>query len=140
MGINGGELLVIAVLALIVIGPERLPQYASQLARMVRELRRMAAGAREQVRAELGPEFEDVDWQKLDPRQYDPRRIVKDALNEVWEDEPEPAPPPARARRGSTRTKPDLEKPASRTGGRPGGGASRPGDVVGPAPYDTEAT
>ncbi len=131
MGMNGGEFLIIAVLALLVIGPERLPQYAAQLGRVVRELRTMAAGAREQVRSELGPEFDDVDWQKLDPRQYDPRRIVREALRDAWEDD---------APTGPASTGERFLKPAGRTGSRPGGGASRPGDVTGPAPFDTEAT
>jgi sec-independent protein translocase protein TatB len=142
MGINGGELLVIALLALLVIGPERLPHYAGQLGRLVREARRMAIGARDQVKAELGPEFDDVDWQKLDPRQYDPRRIVKDALTEVWDDDPEPAGSRrgTGAARGTHRDAPDMVKPAGRAGARAGGGASRPGDTVGPAPFDSEAT
>jgi sec-independent protein translocase protein TatB len=126
---NGGELVIIAVIALLVIGPERLPHYAQQLARLVRELRRMATGAREQVRAELGPEFDDVDWQKLDPRQYDPRRIVREALQDAWDD-PEPAQAPDDSR---------LKK-AARPASRPGGGASRPGDTTGPAPFDDDAT
>ena len=49
----------------------------------------MAQGASEQVRSELGPEFDDVDWRKLDPRQYDPRRIVREALADLpgpWRD------------------------------------------------------
>jgi sec-independent protein translocase protein TatB len=118
-GINGGEFLVLVVLALLVIGPERLPQYAAQLGRFVREARKMAVGAREQVRAELGPEFDDVDWQKLDPRQYDPRRIVREALSDTLDEEP---------------------VKAARPGRRPRGTASRPGDATGPAPYDDEAT
>ncbi len=129
LGMNGGELVIIAVIALLVIGPERLPHYAQQLARLVRELRRMATGAREQVRAELGPEFDDVDWQKLDPRQYDPRRIVREALQDAWDD-PEPAQAPDDSR---------LKK-AARPASRPGGGASRPGDTTGPAPFDDDAT
>jgi sec-independent protein translocase protein TatB len=79
-GINGGEFVVLLIVAAIVLGPERLPEYASQLARLVRNLRQMAAGASQQVRSELGDEFQDVDWSKLDPRQYDPRRIVREAL------------------------------------------------------------
>lgn len=85
--INGAEFVVLLVIVLIVIGPERLPTYAAQLGRLVREVRKMAMGAREQVRAELGPEFDDVDWSKLDPRQYDPRRIVREALSDTL-DEP----------------------------------------------------
>jgi sec-independent protein translocase protein TatB len=78
--INGGEFLILVVVALVVLGPERLPQYAAQLGRLVREARGFAVKAREQVRSELGEEFDDVDWTALDPRRYDPRRIVRDAL------------------------------------------------------------
>ena len=80
--INGGELLIIIVLAVVLIGPERMPQYAAQLARLVKRLRALASDARERVADELGPEMADVDWSKLDPRKYDPRRIVRDALLE----------------------------------------------------------
>ena len=85
--INGGEFLVLIVVALVILGPERLPQYAQQLGRLVREARTFAGKAREQVRAEMGEEFDDVDWQALDPRRYDPRRIVREALTDT--------PPPA---------------------------------------------
>ena len=42
----------------------------------------MAQGASRQMRDEMGPEFDDIDWRKLDPRQYDPRRIVREALSD----------------------------------------------------------
>jgi sec-independent protein translocase protein TatB len=86
-GINPSEFIVLVVVAAVVLGPERLPEYAQQLARLVREMRRMAQGASAQVRDELGPEFDDIDWRKLDPRQYDPRRIVREALADVWDPE-----------------------------------------------------
>ncbi|QOR72609.1 twin-arginine translocase TatA/TatE family subunit [Ruania alkalisoli] len=76
---NVEELLIIAVVAVILIGPQHLPKYAEQLARLVRTLRDMARGATESIREELGPDA-DLDFSKLDPRQYDPRRIVRDAL------------------------------------------------------------
>jgi sec-independent protein translocase protein TatB len=82
LGINGSEFIVLLVVAAVVLGPERLPQYAQQLARLVRELRRVSQGAQEKIRAEMGPEFDDVDWYKFDPRRYDPRRIVREALTE----------------------------------------------------------
>ncbi|MEO7746701.1 MAG: twin-arginine translocase TatA/TatE family subunit [Actinomycetota bacterium] len=78
--INGGEFLVLGAVAVVVLGPERLPTYAAQLGKLVREARTFARNAREQVRGEMGEEFDDIDWQKLDPRRYDPRRIVRDAL------------------------------------------------------------
>ncbi|MEH0108138.1 Sec-independent protein translocase TatB [Tersicoccus sp. MR15.9] len=99
LGINGSEFIVLAVLAILLLGPERIPEYASQLARLTREVKRIATGARQQLKDELGDDFEDVDWRKLDPRQYDPRRIVREAL---FEDEPTgtggtPRPAPATA-------------------------------------------
>ncbi len=79
-GINGGEALVMLVVAVAVVGPDRLPQYAARLGVLVRQLRRYALQAKARVDEELGEQVGDVDWQSLDPRQYDPRRIVRDAL------------------------------------------------------------
>jgi len=83
LGINGSEFIVLLAVAAVVLGPERLPRYAQQLGQLIRELRRMAGEAQEKVREELGPEFDEVDWRALDPRQYDPRRIVREALADV---------------------------------------------------------
>ena len=85
-GITLDKLLLIAVLAAILIGPERLPALAEKLGALVRGLRDLAGGAKERMREEMGPEFDEVDWRRLDPRQYDPRRIVMDALR----DDPKP--------------------------------------------------
>ncbi|MGH3654577.1 sec-independent translocase [Glutamicibacter sp.] len=85
-GINGGEFIVLAVLAVVILGPEKLPEYAKKLANLVKEVRRMANGAKEQLREEVGDEVADIDWKKLDPRQYDPRRIIKDALVDEFDD------------------------------------------------------
>ena len=145
-GINGQELLIILVVALVVIGPERLPRYAETLGRLVREGRKMALGLREQVREEIGPEFDDVDWRKLDPRQYDPRRIVKEALADTFEDvvptKKTSATPAAAAGAGAgggaksveASAGPDLTKRA--TGGADGSGTTAPAA----APFDDDAT
>lgn len=74
------KLFVIALIAVLLLGPTRLPVYASKLASLVRTVRGMADQARDRMRDEMGDDFVDVDWQKLDPRQYDPRRIIRDAL------------------------------------------------------------
>ncbi|MCI2959208.1 sec-independent translocase [Agromyces atrinae] len=79
-GLTFEKLLIIGVIAVFLLGPDRLPHYAAQLGRLVRSLRDMANGAKDRMREEMGPEFDDVDWQKLDPRQYDPRRIIREAL------------------------------------------------------------
>ena len=82
MGLTFEKLLVILVIAVFVVGPERLPNYAAKLAQLVKSLKQMASGAKDRMRDEMGPEFDDVDWKQLDPRQYDPRRIIRDALLE----------------------------------------------------------
>ncbi|GAA3748891.1 twin-arginine translocase TatA/TatE family subunit [Leifsonia bigeumensis] len=81
-GLTFEKLLVIGILAVFLLGPERLPYYASQLARLVKNLKKMADGAKDRMREEMGPDFDEVDWKKLDPRQYDPRRIIREALTE----------------------------------------------------------
>ncbi|WP_426225518.1 Sec-independent protein translocase TatB [Pseudarthrobacter sp. DSP2-3-2b1] len=79
-GINGPEFFLLLLIGILVIGPQRLPEYTQKLANLVKEVRRMASGAREQIKEEVGIDIDDVDWKKYDPRQYDPRRIIKEAL------------------------------------------------------------
>lgn len=79
-GLTFDKVIIIAVIAVFLVGPERLPGYAAQLARLVRGVRAMADGAKVRLRDEMGTDFDEVDWKKLDPRQYDPRRIIRDAL------------------------------------------------------------
>jgi sec-independent protein translocase protein TatB len=96
-GISSEKLIILGVIAVFILGPERLPGYAKSLANLVKGLRRMSENAKSQLKSELGDEYEEVDWRKLDPRQYDPRRIIREALNE--EVQPyEPARKPAGAR------------------------------------------
>ena len=80
LDINGWEFILLLIIGIVVLGPERLPEYAAKLARLVRQVKGMAQNAREQLKEQMGPDFEDVDWIKYDPRQYDPRRIVREAL------------------------------------------------------------
>jgi len=74
------KIVVIAVIAALVVGPAKLPEYAARLARLVRSFRGMVDGAQSRMRDELGPDFSEIDWKKLDPRQYDPRQIIRDSL------------------------------------------------------------
>lgn len=79
-GINTPELILIVLVAVLVIGPTRLPGYVEKLKNLIREVRKMASGARETIKEEAGVDIDDIDWKKLDPRQYDPRRIIREAL------------------------------------------------------------
>lgn len=65
-----GKILVLAVIALVVFGPDQLPKMASQAGRTLRELRRMADGATRDLREGLGPEFSDFDVRDLHPGNF----------------------------------------------------------------------
>lgn len=82
VGLTMEKILVILVIAMFVLGPDKIPYYAKKFGELVRSVKRMADGAKERVREEVGPDFDDVDWRQLDPRQYDPRRIVREAFAE----------------------------------------------------------
>jgi sec-independent protein translocase protein TatB len=72
------KLLILAVLALVVFGPEELPKIAAQAGRALRELRRIADGARADLREGLGPEFSDFGIDDLNPRRFVQKRLLSD--------------------------------------------------------------
>jgi sec-independent protein translocase protein TatB len=78
-GLTFEKIVLIGVVAAFLLGPERLPYYASQLARLVKKLKQLAEGAKERLGDEMG---EEIDWKQLDPRQYDPRRIIRAAISD----------------------------------------------------------
>ena len=128
-GLTFEKLLIIGVIAVFLLGPERLPHYAAQLGRLVRSLRDMANGAKDRMREEMGPDFDEVDWKKLDPRQYDPRRIIREALTDV-DPFAEPAAEPVVARASVNENSAYLQRKRQREAL----GADEPG------PFDSEAT
>lgn len=81
-GLTAEKIILLVVLAALIIGPSRLPDVAARLGNVVRALRRLASNAEGRLREELGPEFDEVDWRRLDPRRYDPRQITRAALEE----------------------------------------------------------
>ena len=68
--LNFTKLLVLGVLAIVIFGPDQLPKVAAQAGRTLRELRRIAEGARNDLREGLGPEFSDFDFDDLNPRTF----------------------------------------------------------------------
>lgn len=88
--VGWGEILVLLVAGLFILGPERLPEAAAWLGRTIRQVRGFASGASEQLRNELGPEFDQLrkpiedlreplrDLRGL--REFDPRRAMVRSL------------------------------------------------------------
>lgn len=72
------KLLALAVLALIIFGPHELPKIASQAGRALRDLRRIAEGAKADLRDGLGPEFQDFDFEDLNPRRFVQKHLLDD--------------------------------------------------------------
>lgn len=104
------ELTVIALVAIFVFGPDRLPDLAKQAGAMLRKARTFANSARDELRDELGPEFSDLELRDLDPR-----TIVRKHIMEAMEEA-------------------EDEQAATRTKGK------RPLDEGEVPPYDSDAT
>ena len=78
LDINAPEFVLLLVLAVILFGPERLPELARKAARVVRYLRTMAGSAQQQLSRELGPGFEDLDLSDLNPRAFVQKHLLDD--------------------------------------------------------------
>lgn len=135
------ELMVLVVVGLIVLGPERLPGLARDAGRLLRSLRDIAQGARTQLRDELGPEFADLDLRNLNPKtalrravlgddfdaddyRFSPKQYLQDAMA----DEPEPRISMTKANGAA----PSASRPRPRP--RPYRAPEEP------TPYDSDAT
>ena len=76
------ELAVIALVAVVVLGPDRLPDLARQAAQLLHRARGLAHSARDELRSELGPEYADLQLRDLDPRTI-VRKHITEAMAEV---------------------------------------------------------
>ena len=92
-GIGLPEFALLAIVALLVFGPDKLPEVARQAGRMVRQVRDLAQSARAQVADELGPEFADLDLRDLNPRTL----VKKHLLDDLEADEQKPGHRPLKA-------------------------------------------
>ena len=81
--IGGGEIIGLAILGMILVGPDRLPKAAADAARFIRKVRNLTSGAGEELKKNLGPGFED-----LDVRDLNPRRLIQKHVLDVVEDNP----------------------------------------------------
>jgi sec-independent protein translocase protein TatB len=76
-GIGPLELVVIAIVAVLVFGPDRLPEFARTAGRLLRQVRQMVSNAQNDLRDELGPEFADLDIQDLNPRNFVRKHLLE---------------------------------------------------------------
>lgn len=102
--------MVIFVVAVVVFGPDRLPDFARQAGRFLHQMKQFTTSARDDIRNELGPEFADLELADLDPR-----NAVRKHILEAMQDE-----------------EPTNTVPVNR--------GARPLEVEERPPYDSEAT
>jgi sec-independent protein translocase protein TatB len=127
--IGWGEIVVVALAALFIFGPDRLPTLARDAAQGLKKLREAMSGMREQVNESLGDDFADL--RDLDLRKYHPKTFIRDQL--FGDDD---APP---VRRGSATGSAGLVNGAA-GGAAPAAAMARPRDAATPPPFDVDAT
>jgi sec-independent protein translocase protein TatB len=111
------KLLILAVIALVIFGPNELPKIAAQAGKALRDLRRIAEGAKNDLRDGLGPEFADFELEDLNPKRF----VQKHLLDDVNGDN------------GNSAARATATAQAARTNGT----LLAPGER---APYDPDAT
>ena len=91
-GVGLPEMAVILVVALLIFGPDRLPEFARQAGRMLRQVKQFSQNARDDLRSELGPEYANLELTDLDPRRA-MRKYIQDAWDETDDADTEPVRP-----------------------------------------------
>ena len=97
--IGAGEILGLAILGMILVGPERLPKMAVEAAQWVKTARGLATKATAELRENLGPGFED-----LQPKDLNPKTFVKKQISELLDEET----PKPKVKRPTAMIDPDL--------------------------------
>ncbi|MCV2490699.1 twin-arginine translocase TatA/TatE family subunit [Geodermatophilus sp. YIM 151500] len=138
--IGWGEIVVLALAALFIFGPERLPSLARDAASGLKKVRRAITGVRAQVDESLGDDFPHL--RDVDFRQYHPRTFIRNQL--LGDDDDLP---PVRRGTGTGRAG-AVHRPG--TGHRAGAAAAaatvtahaaaRSRDRSTPPPFDPDAT
>ncbi len=77
-----GEIAIIAVVGLLVFGPDKLPKAAADTARMLRNLRAMATSARRDLVDAAGLDSDDAKQTMRDLSQFHPKRLVGDLFTD----------------------------------------------------------
>jgi sec-independent protein translocase protein TatB len=132
---NMAEIVVLGVLAVIIFGPEKLPELARKTARVLSYLRNIANDAQGRLRQELGPEFADLELADLNPRAL----VTKHLLNPIQE-EVDAYKPAIGAAASSQATAQAGELPATAASSDTDTRVLEPAGAPGMVAFDTEAT
>jgi sec-independent protein translocase protein TatB len=139
LDINGPEFVLLLVIAVILFGPERLPDLARKAARLLRYLRTVAGNAQQQLSKELGPEFENVDFRDLNPKAFVQKHLVDEVEPIITDVKSEVSDAGKTIKNSSTEIREAINSTDSGTGASQNGmdGESRHRALT---PFDLEAT
>ncbi|WP_329197654.1 sec-independent translocase [Streptomyces sp. NBC_01435] len=70
------ELATLAVLAILLFGPDRLPEFIQNAAALIRKFREFSDNAKQEIRSELGPEFADFEFEDLHPKTFVRKHVL----------------------------------------------------------------
>ena len=151
------ELVVLLILAVLIFGPEKLPKVIQDTAAFLRKIRQFSDSAKNDIRAELGPEFKDFEFEDLNPKNFARKHLLNnDDLKEIRKEfdlrgEISEITDAVKSLEGDLADRPQRTGGTSGTGSRTGGDllAKRPdplakketpttGDT--PPPFDADAT
>ncbi|MFE7640123.1 sec-independent translocase [Kitasatospora sp. NPDC058184] len=142
--VSGLEVLTLVVMAIIIFGPDKLPKLIQDTMNVVRKIRSFADNAKEDIRSELGPDFQDFEFEDLNPKTFVRKQLMggeedplglkgmKDSLDirSVLDDKPAA---PVNGRSGSVSFEKSAPAPAPASAGAPLAPGERP-------PFDPDAT
>jgi sec-independent protein translocase protein TatB len=126
--IGWGEIVVLALAALFIFGPDRLPGLAKEAAQGLKKVREAITGVRQQVSETMGDDFAEL--RDIDLRKYHPKTFIREQL--LGDDDSPPV------RRGTSNGSAGLLDGA--TGAAPAAAVARPRDAATPPPFDPDAT
>ncbi|MFI6408980.1 sec-independent translocase [Streptomyces sp. NPDC050548] len=70
------EVLTLAILAVLLFGPDKLPEIIQSVAEFIRKVRAFSDSAKEEIRSELGPEFKDFEFEDLHPKTFVRKHVL----------------------------------------------------------------
>ncbi|MFE7352810.1 sec-independent translocase [Streptomyces sp. NPDC057543] len=70
------ELATLAILGVLIFGPDKLPKVIQDASRFIRKVREFSESAKEDIRTELGPEFKDFEFEDLNPKTFVRKQLM----------------------------------------------------------------
>ncbi|MGW1159824.1 sec-independent translocase [Streptomyces sp. NPDC002519] len=71
------ELITLAVLAVLLFGPDKLPEIIQNVMSFLGKVREFSESAKREIRSELGPDFQDFEFEDLHPKTFVRKHILE---------------------------------------------------------------